>query len=493
MRAHSRGLPTMSSRLGTVLLAMIAAGWNALPAMPASAALSASEQALPADFNGDGYADLVVADDWFGSEITVLFGPDLLPHEGVRFGGRRFSPPALAAGDFNGDGYSDLVIGARRAIVDGAYGAGRVHVIYGSSTGLVREQAWTQNSAGVADSAEPGDNFGSALAVGDFGNGPQDDLAIGASGEDVGSLGSAGAVHVLFGSTSGLRGTQSQYMTQSSPGLAGTAEAGDGFGEPLAAGNLGRSGLADLVVGVTGEDIGSTQGAGAINVLYGSATGLSQTGAQFVSQNSAGIADTIEAGDAFGSTLFAANFGKGTQTDLAIGVPFEDAGPVRDSGVVHILYGASSGLTTTASQLWSQASPGIAGAVEEDDLFGYAVAAGNMGYGTQADLAIGVPGEGIGADPFAGAVNTTFGGQSGLTVSGSQFLHPAAGDFGAALAAGDFDGTGYFELAVGAPAWPDGYALGQVNVMRGTATGPGRVIATLEGREIDQEYGVILR
>jgi hypothetical protein len=492
MRAHSRRLPTMSSRLGTVLMAVIVAGWNALPAMPASAAPSASEQALHADFNGDGYADLVVADDWFGSEITVLFGPDLLPHEGVRFGGRRFSPPALAAGDFNGDGYSDLAIGARRAIVDGAYGAGRVHVIYGSPTGLVREQAWTQNSAGVTDSAEPGDNFGSALAVGDFGNGPQDDLAIGASWEDVGSLGSAGAIHVLFGSTSGLRGSQSQYVTQSSPGLAGTAEAGDAFGEPLAAGNLGRSGQADLVVGVTGEDIGSTQGAGAINVLYGSDTGLSQTGAQFFSQNSAGIVDTIEAGDAFGSTLFAANFGNGAQTDLAIGVPFEDAGPVRDSGVLHVLYGSSNGLTVAASQLWSQASPGIAGGVEEDDLFGYALAASNLGYGPQADLAVGAPGESIRNDPDAGAVNTIFGGQSGLTNAGSQFLHRAAGEFGTALAADDFDGTGSSDLAVGAPWWPDYYGLGQVNVLRGTATGPGQVSVTLEGKELGQEYGAFL-
>ena len=142
--------------------------------------------------------------------------------------------------------------------------------------------------------------------------------------------------------------------------------------------------------------------------------------------------------------------GDGT-ADLAIGAPGENS-----SGVVHVLYGAASGLTAAGSQLWSQDSPGIAGVAEPGDSFGSSLAGGDFNGDGRADLAIGASGE----NSFAGVVHVLYGSVSGLTAAGSQLwsqdspgvagLAESFDDFGAALAAGDFNGDGRADLAIGA-------------------------------------------
>ena len=85
----------------------------------------------------------------------------------------------------------------------------------------------------------------------------------------------------------------------------------------LTAWNFGRTAHADLAIGVPDEDIlvslGGTLGqiqvelradAGQVRVIYGSADGLGVTGAHVFHQNSAGIADSVEAGDRFGAAVY---------------------------------------------------------------------------------------------------------------------------------------------------------------------------------------------
>jgi FG-GAP repeat protein len=126
---------------------------------------------------------------------------------------------------------------------------------------------------------------------------------VGAPSEDLGSTTDAGAVNLLYGGAGGLSTSGNQFWSQNSAGVADAAEGADLFGAALAPGDLNGDGRDDLAAGVPFEGLGSVDGAGAVNVLYGNAGGLSTTGNQFWSQNSTGIADTPEAGDNFGTSL----------------------------------------------------------------------------------------------------------------------------------------------------------------------------------------------
>src|SRR5206468_3678401 len=126
---------------------------------------------------------------------------------------------------------ADIAVGGQREGVAGISEAGGVEILYGSPGGLQAtedgwpdDQFWTQGANGVADRAEAGDWFGRALATGDFNGDGFADLAAGAPFEDVGPTRDAGAVQILYGSSSGLQangtgGPDDQLWTQDSPGL----------------------------------------------------------------------------------------------------------------------------------------------------------------------------------------------------------------------------------------------------------------------------------
>lgn len=103
--------------------------------------------------------------------------------------------------------------------------AGAVNVIYGSSKGLTRtgNQLWSQDSGGVPGVAEHGDGFATP-ASGDFNADGFADLALGAPEEAIGARAKAGAVVVLYGSRGGLLSSGSQFFSQATAGVPGTAE-----------------------------------------------------------------------------------------------------------------------------------------------------------------------------------------------------------------------------------------------------------------------------
>jgi hypothetical protein len=278
---------------------------------------------------------------------------------------------SMTAGDFGRSGYADAAIGSLEEAIGPLVEAGVVHILFGTAGGLTssRSQMWSQNSRGVPGSAREADLFGWSLAAANFGRDSHDDLAVGVPFKSSSTKGAQfGTVIVLHGSDSGLTPAGGQAWSQDSPGIKEVAEGGDFFGISLAAANLGKTGHADLAVGVA-EFIRNVS-SGAVNVIYGSAKGLTPAGDQFWTQASPGLQGDSSQSARFGVSVAAGNFGRSRQADLAIGDPGVAVGNAESAGVVHTVYGSATGLTAAGNQLWSLATPNILGEPENFSGFG---------------------------------------------------------------------------------------------------------------------------
>ncbi|MYQ92387.1 hypothetical protein GTY20_14090 [Streptomyces sp. SID4946] len=120
-------------------------------------------------------------------------------------------------------------------------------------------------------------------------------------------------------------------------------------------------------------------------------------------------------------------------------------------GAVTVLYGSAQGASAARRTTITQDASWVPGAAENGDLFGAATTAGDFDHDGYTDLAVGTPLEDVGTDVNGGLVQIMWGSPKGLTSATTiPDPAPAAHDrFGASLAAGDFDGDGRTDLAVG--------------------------------------------
>lgn len=379
---------------------------------------------------------------------------------------------ATSVGDYNGDGYLDLAVGVPHYSIN-FFGAviietGAVFVYWGGPQGI-KNNDWELLYQISSGEPEDFDWFGRALTSGDFNNDGIDDLVVGIPKEDVydsisAGIVDAGAVNIFYGHASDF-GDAATMIHEASGAQPETApDENDQFGNVLATGDFDNDGFDDLVVGIYLQDFGtsgSVVNGGKIAVYYGSATGIDVDTFQYITQNTFNILDSSESGDLFGRSLAAGDFTGDGIDDLAVGVPGESIDNLADAGMVQLFLGSVVSGLSTNDKIYSQET--LNGALEADDGFGHALAAGDIDGDGIDDLVVGIWKEDIGSDVNAGAVQVLMGTQGAagpsntfgpiITQDNSQVIGTAAGGdrFGQNVLLADLDNDGYDDLIVGSP------------------------------------------
>ncbi|MFC7304317.1 FG-GAP and VCBS repeat-containing protein [Streptomyces monticola] len=233
------------------------------------------------------------------------------------------------------------------------------------------------------------------------------------------------------------------------------------------------------------------------------------TGGLFVSAAStATAADSVHHSDA--------DFNNDGMGDVAYSAGNATVAGKTGAGQIVALYGSASGADSAHRKTVSQESAGIPGSAETNDAFGWVSAYGDFNGDGFDDLAVSAQLEDVSGDKDGGAVTLMWGSANGLR-GGTTLKDPAASShdkWGRALAAGDFDGDGTEDLAVGStssrihvfkdgistsgtaggrytitPDIQSGDPTGPLNLTAGDVNGDKRTDLVVDGYETDSEYG----
>lgn len=342
------------------------------------------------DFDGDGYTDLTVNN---GKTDAVIWGSANGLTKGSALPGEYVE--TLKAGDFNGDGKADLVANSMDTL----------EVRYGPFT--------RDGKPASTSSVQNGDRGPDELMVGDVTGDGADDLVTSHSFEEM------------------------QYSSElwkgSKNGLAKTSTPTKKFTTNGVIADVNKDGYGDLVAREV-DEVSEVQeyDAGAVRVVYGSASGFSTRTAK-IDQDTAGVPGASEAaeingperGDQFGKSLSAGDVTGDGYQDIVVGVPGENLGNVQDTGAVVLLKGGANGLTGTGAQAFNQDTAAVPGVSEKGDNFGEAVQLTDVNKDGLADLTVGVPQE-DGTTKDSGAAWLLRGAKTGLTTSGITSFSPSS-------------------------------------------------------------------
>jgi hypothetical protein len=498
---------SVATAFGTIDLLTLYAGIVGFKILGATAGdLSGYSSSGAGDVNGDGYGDVLVGALYYdgpgGSNsgaAYLIFGHSnataftdidlatLSSSQGFRITGAaasaNFGGTVSSARDFNDDGYDDIMVGSA---------ASKAYVFYGHSTATPFSNVDLVSFAlGTAGFIVAGDSVGLGCSGGVDVNGDGAlDLVFGAPSGDVASTGTdVGIVYVLYG-----RPPVPFTYVNLSQGLSSVAgfriiglAAYDGTGTSVAlVRDFDGDGVGDIVVGATGSDPSGRASAGTARLIYGELSApTSQPSRQPsarptsspVSERSGdvdlaawtkpreglevwGAAANNELG---GRVAEAGDVNRDGFHDILIGASGAAVSGTQYAGVVYLIFGSPSRMTSTIDTASTLALKGVKiSGVGPYSYWGTSVsAAGDFNKDGVDDFVIGAKGYALPARTDAGAAVVIFGKTSGWAdIDLASFTSGSAGFwiYGAAdgslcgrsvSGAGDVNGDGASDVIVG--------------------------------------------
>jgi len=257
-------------------------------------------------------------------------------------------------GDLDGDGVNDLAVGANlddmdeNGVADEGDNRGAVHILFMNSDASVKSTVEINDSTTNGPTLTDRDYFGDSVAnIGDFDGDGVNDLAVGASFDDMDENGVAdgatnrGTVHIMFMNSDGSVDSTVEIndSTENGPHLNGN----DLFGESVEnLGDLNGDGVNDLAVGAGRDNAGGAD-RGTIHVMYMNSDGSVDSTVEINSSTENG--PTLTNTDRFGISIGEiGDFDGNCITDLAVGAyndHTDENGIVDggdDRGAVHIIF-----------------------------------------------------------------------------------------------------------------------------------------------------------
>jgi hypothetical protein len=377
--------------------------------------------------------------------------------------GDQFGTSLANLGDLDLDGNPDLVAGSPNDDENGT-DRGALWILFLDNTGQVLTQVkLTDGLNGFTGTLNDSDHFGTALAsMGDLDGDGIPDLVVGAPGDD-GSGTDRGALWVLFLNRDGSVHYQ-QKIAELTGGFTASLQDNDQFGGAVAnIGDLNGDGVADIAVGASGDDDGSSN-RGAVYILFMNVDGTVQA-TQKISATSGNFTDQLHTADHFGSAVAGVGDLDGDGVlDIAVGASGDDDGGT-DRGAVWILFMQRDGTVKRAQKI-SQLTGQFDALLADGDHFGSSLAdVGDLNNDGREELAVGASQSDDGGTD-RGAAYILFLTKLGEVISSSQISQNFGNfpdtlsdgeQFGRAIVGlGDLDGDGNQDIAIGANLDDDG-------------------------------------
>lgn len=305
--------------------------------------------------HGVGYCYVMYSPVSFGGNGLFNFD-NMLPHNGYRVEGELSNElcgrSVRSAGDFNGDGYADIVLGAHEANgADGAIDSGKAYVVFGNTHGASPASVQLSNLSaqqGLVVLGEGDYDYAGVevRGIGDFNGDGYDDVAVGAPALGNQIENGLSSCYIVFGGES--VGTGGEITASDLDGSNGfvftTGVEGDILGLAIAGDvDLNEDGFDDLLIAARGANPGGRESAGSVYVVYGRAAAVAGGAMSSADIASEGFRiDGEEPGDGLGYSLDSGgDFNGDGRPDLLLGAPGFTSGD-GVPGRSYVLYGSDS-------------------------------------------------------------------------------------------------------------------------------------------------------